>query len=122
MNSAKSSRTPKSSPKTTPFQERVYAKLRDVPRGRVTTYGALARVLKTSARAIGQAMRRNPYAPEVPCHRVVAAVGSIGGFGGNTSGKKIREKAFLLKRERINTTLKNEKLFIDDFEKRLHHW
>jgi len=122
MNSAKSSRTPKSSPKTTPFQERVYAKLRDVPRGRVTTYGALARVLKTSARAIGQAMRRNPYAPEVPCHRVVAADGSIGGFGGKTSGKKIREKAFLLKRERINTTLKNEKLFIDDFEKRLHHW
>lgn len=86
---------------TTPFQERVYAKLKQVPRGKVTTYGDLARACTTSPRAIGQALRCNPYAPRVPCHRVVASDGSIGGFAGTRRGKRIREKIALLQSEGV---------------------
>lgn len=72
------------------FDERVYAVLRRVPRGKVTTYKALAEALGTKAyRAVGQALNRNPYAPAVPCHRVVCSDGSIGGFAHGT-GKKIK--------------------------------
>ncbi|KAI5295435.1 hypothetical protein KEM52_001403 [Ascosphaera acerosa] len=67
---------------TTPFQDRVFALLEQVPRGRVTTYGALARALKTSPRAVGNALRNNPYAPRVPCHRCIASSGYIHGFAG----------------------------------------
>ncbi len=86
---------------TTAFQERVYARLRKLPKGSITTYGDLAKALMTSPRAVGQALRCNPYAPIVPCHRVVANDGSIGGFGGETTGKKIREKIALLEQEGI---------------------
>lgn len=89
-------------PRTTEFQERVYATLRNVPKGRVTTYGDLARLLGTSPRAVGQALRRNPYAPRVPCHRVVASDGGIGGFFGARTGKRIAEKIALLRREGVS--------------------
>ncbi len=61
---------------------KVYKLLKKVLKGRVTTYGALARAAKTSPRAVGAMMRANPYAPIVPCHRVVMCDGSIGGFAG----------------------------------------
>ncbi len=96
MNCSESSKMP-----TTEFQERVYAKLRRVPAGKVTTYGDLAAACGTGARAVGQALRCNPYAPDVPCHLVVAADGRIGGFGGEGRGEKIREKVRLLKEEGI---------------------
>jgi methylated-DNA-[protein]-cysteine S-methyltransferase len=65
----------------TPFRRRVYLALLEVPRGRVTTYALLAkRVGCASARAVGGALRANPFAPDVPCHRVVAADLGIGGF------------------------------------------
>lgn len=84
-------------PGITPFQHRVYAALRCVPKGRVTTYGLLARHLGCrSAQAVGQALRCNPFAPEVPCHRVIAANLGIGGFQGARSGAKIRRKLRLL--------------------------
>ncbi|MBU1199120.1 MAG: MGMT family protein [Nanoarchaeota archaeon] len=86
---------------TTPFQKRVYKLLKTVPRGKVTTYGVLAKKLKTSPRAIGQAMRTNPFAPKVPCHRVVSADGSIGGFKGKIKGKAISEKIALLRKEGV---------------------
>jgi methylated-DNA-[protein]-cysteine S-methyltransferase len=86
---------------TTPFQERVYAKLLEVPRGKVTTYGELARALGSAPRAVGQALRANPYAPRVPCHRVVASDGRIGGFRGETAGADIRDKVALLRKEGI---------------------
>ena len=90
---------------TTKFQERVYGYLvKKVPRGKVTTYGAIARALGTSARAVGQAMRHNPYAPKVPCHRVVAGNRSIGGFMGKTSGKEIQKKIALLRKEGVQFT------------------
>ena len=91
--------------KTTDFQERVYAWLtKNVPSGKVTTYGVIAKHLDTSPRAIGQAMRCNPYAPKVPCHRVVSSDGSIGGFFGMTSGEPILRKINLLKKEGISVS------------------
>lgn len=66
----------------TPFQKRVLALLCQVPRGSVTTYGLLAAHLGSSPRAVGNAMRENPFAPAVPCHRVVATGGGLGGFKG----------------------------------------
>ncbi len=68
-----------------PFHRRVYEAARSIPRGATMTYGGLAvRIGATgSARAVGQALARNPFAIVVPCHRVVAAGGRIGGFSAN---------------------------------------
>ena len=58
---------------------------------------------KTCARAVGNAMRNNPFAPEVPCHRVLAANGTLGGFGGHwgENGKFANEKHRLLHEEGV---------------------
>jgi methylated-DNA-[protein]-cysteine S-methyltransferase len=82
----------------TPFQRRVWAVLRSIPSGRTLTYGEIARKLGTSARAIGGACRANPCPIVVPCHRVVAAKG-LGGFAGDTSGRKLEAKRWLLRHE-----------------------
>lgn len=96
--------------RTTPLATKAYALLRTVPKGRVTTYKALAHALGTQAyRAIGQAMRKNPYSfeacPEqsrrVPCHRVVASDGKIGGFMGQRQGTEITKKLALLASEGV---------------------
>jgi methylated-DNA-[protein]-cysteine S-methyltransferase len=65
-----------------PFLRRVYEAARAIPWGATTTYGALAKVAGAAgaARAVGQALARNPFALIVPCHRVVAAGGKTGGF------------------------------------------
>jgi methylated-DNA-[protein]-cysteine S-methyltransferase len=54
-----------------------------IPPGKVSTYGALAKSLSSSPRAVGGALRNNPYAPEVPCHRVIASDSFVGGFKGD---------------------------------------
>ncbi len=85
-----------------------------IPEGKVTTYGLIARKLKTKAyRAVGNACRRNPYAPRVPCHRVVRSNGTIGGFGGKTSGKNVENKIRMLRREGVEVRNGN----IVNFEK-----
>jgi len=68
-----------------PFHRRVYEAARSIPPGATMTYGALAARIGAagSARAVGQALARNPFAIIVPCHRVVAAGGRIGGFSAN---------------------------------------
>ena len=87
----------------TSFQRRVYLALLDVPAGTTITYGELAkRIGCRSAQAIGQALRRNPFAPEVPCHRVVAANGSLGGYMGERDGEQIEYKRRLLEAEKQN--------------------
>ncbi len=66
-----------------PFFARIYAAARRVGWGQTTTYGALARELGAgpeAARDVGQAMARNPVALIIPCHRVLAAGGKVGGF------------------------------------------
>jgi methylated-DNA-[protein]-cysteine S-methyltransferase len=64
------------------FQRRVYAVTRAIPPGEVLTYGEVARRVGEpgAARAVGQALGHNPFAPVVPCHRVLAAGGKSGGF------------------------------------------
>ena len=95
------------------FSDRVYEKLKQVPKGKVITYKALARVLNSKAyRAVGSAMKKNPYgyaiSPEairnrrsgsrrdlkrtsglflVPCHRVINSNGRVGGFASGTKNK-----------------------------------
>jgi len=84
------------------FSEKAYELLRKVPKGKVTTYKELAHALNTSAyRAVGLAMRNNPYAPEVPCHRVIASDGKMGGFNGSRTGMSIDRKKELLRKEGI---------------------
>ena len=85
----------------TPFQRKVYLELLNVPAGKTITYGELAqRIGCRSAQAVGQALKRNPFAPEVPCHRVVAANGSIGGYMGKREGELVERKRKLLEEER----------------------
>lgn len=85
----------------TPFQRRVYLALLDIPRGQTITYAELARRIGCrSAQAVGQALKRNPFAPEVPCHRVVAAEGSLGGYNGQRDGEELERKRQLLEAEK----------------------
>ncbi|MFW5723470.1 MAG: methylated-DNA--[protein]-cysteine S-methyltransferase [Halochromatium sp.] len=80
------------------FQRRVWALIAAIPPGRPCTYGALARELGSSARAVGQACRANPVPLRIPCHRVVAANG-LGGFAGDRGGRLLRIKRWLLAHE-----------------------
>ncbi|MGI6495036.1 MAG: MGMT family protein [Kiritimatiellia bacterium] len=81
---------------------RVYDALREVPRGYVTTYGLLARRIGCgSAQAVGGALRNNPFAPGVPCHRVIASDRTIGGFQGQRTGPAIQRKLELLRNEGV---------------------
>jgi len=82
----------------TAFQQRVWRALRRIPTGRTLSYGALARKLSTSARAVGNACRANPIPIIIPCHRVVASDGA-GGFMGKRSGSALRLKQRLLQHE-----------------------
>ncbi len=85
------------------FCNRVYTALCMVPKGYVTTYRDLARAIGcNSPRAIGQALKINPFAPSVPCHRVVYSNGAIGGFAGKTKGPMIRKKIQLLQNEGVH--------------------
>jgi methylated-DNA-[protein]-cysteine S-methyltransferase len=88
--------------KPTIFEMLVYDFVRSVPAGKVTTYGTVARVLgKGTARAVGTALSKNPFAPEVPCHRVVRADGSLGGFNGHTEGPEMDRKRSMLAEEKV---------------------
>jgi len=103
-------------PHVTPFQKRVYDATKRIPKGKVSTYGHIAHAIGcASPRAVGQALRRNPFAPAVPCHRVIPGDLTIGGFGGKTAGANIRKKLKLLAREGV--LFKNRRLVDAD---RLH--
>ena len=88
----------------TDFQNRVWQSLLDIPYGYTTTYGKLARLLHTSARAIGTAVGKNPISIIVPCHRVVGKNNSLTGYAGG-----IDKKEYLLKLESTNIANNNEK-------------
>jgi methylated-DNA-[protein]-cysteine S-methyltransferase len=86
----------------TEFERKVFDALHLIPRGMVTTYGMLGHYLScSSAQAIGQALRRNRFAPHTPCHRVVKSDLSIGGFAGQNGGEPIERKRRLLEAEGI---------------------
>ncbi|KAH9827872.1 DNA binding methylated-DNA--cysteine S-methyltransferase [Teratosphaeria destructans] len=92
----------------TAFRKQTLTLLCQVPRGRYSTYQAMSDHItqsshKTCARAVGNAMRNNPFAPEVPCHRILAADGTLGGFGGHwgESGRFASKKRELLYEEGV---------------------
>ena len=88
--------------KLSAFRRRVYRALVQVPAGKVTTYGKLGDMVGCkSAQAIGQALKGNPHAPTIPCHRVVQTDRKLGGFAGQTQGVKIDKKILLLKEEGV---------------------
>ena len=74
------------------FKDQVYKFTRQIPKGKVATYGQLAKLAgnPSGSRAVGALMRTNPDAPHTPCHRVVAADGSLTGYSGigGINGKK----------------------------------
>ena len=84
-----------------PFQKKVYDACSLIPKGKVSTYKLLSDYLKSHPRAIGQALKRNPYAPEIPCHRVIASDFSLYGYKGKTSGNDLKLKENLLRNEGV---------------------
>lgn len=83
----------------TSFQKSVWRALQQIPPSKTMTYGALAKKLKTSARAIGQACRTNPIPIIIPCHRVIAA-NHLGGYAGKRKGRMLDIKKWLLQHEK----------------------
>ena len=88
-------------PEGTAFQKSVWSELCKIPFGETRSYGDIAKSLHSSARAVGNACRKNPIAIIVPCHRVVSVTG-IGGYAGETAGKQLDIKRWLLKHEGVN--------------------
>ena len=96
------------------FNQKVWNLTKKIPKGKVTTYKILAEALGTKAyRAVGNAMAKNPYAPVVPCHRVVNSDGNVGNYSGK-GGKK--GKIRMLEKEGVK--VKDNK--IEGFEKVAH--
>lgn len=86
----------------TDFQMQVYEACKDIPEGMVSTYKYLAEAIGcNSSRAVGQALKRNPFAPEVPCHRVIKTDLSLGGFFGVDTGPEVERKKKRLEAEGI---------------------
>jgi methylated-DNA-[protein]-cysteine S-methyltransferase len=86
----------------TEFEKKVYDALPLIPQRKVTTYGLLGKYISCrSALAIGQALRRNPFAPDTPFHRVVEGDLTIWGFAGQNDGEPIDRKRRLLENEGI---------------------
>lgn len=83
------------------FKEKVYALTRQIPRGKVATYGQLAKLAgrPKAARAVGAYMRTNPDAPRTPCHRVVAHEGSLTGY---SMGEGVTTKRTMLEKEGVH--------------------
>ncbi len=88
--------------KPTDFEMAVYNAVRRIPAGKVSSYGRIAgEISRGTARSVGTALAKNPFAPEVPCHRVVRADGSLGGFHGETDGPRMLEKSAMLRGEGV---------------------
>eukprot|EP00752_Nemacystus_decipiens_P009112 g8136.t1 len=88
--------------KVTPFQARVYDTISGIPAGKISTYGGVAEAVNSCPRAVGGALRGNPFAPVVPCHRVVMGDLSIGGFSGSFGDcPETRRKRRMLEEEGV---------------------
>ena len=84
----------------TKFQLKVWAYLSKIPRGKVKTYSQVAKAIgkPLAVRAVANAIGKNPYAPKIPCHRVIRSDGSLGGYSGKGG---VKTKRFLLQKEGI---------------------
>ena len=89
----------------TRFQSDCYEALKKVPKGKVITYAGLARMIgrPKAHRAVGSAMNKNPYAPQVPCHRVVKSNGDLGGFATDIEVKikRLQEEGVIVSDNKI---------------------
>ena len=86
----------------TAFETRVYDATRLIPKGFVSTYAIIGKIIGCrSAQAIGQALSRCPFGPEVPCHRVIRSDLTLGGFGSQLDGPEMIRKTRLLATEGI---------------------
>jgi methylated-DNA-[protein]-cysteine S-methyltransferase len=86
-------------PTGTPFQRRVWQAIEAIPRGESRTYGEIARMVRSAPRAVGQACGANRIALIIPCHRVVGALGKLGGFMNADDGDPMAIKRWLLRHE-----------------------
>ena len=84
----------------TPFQLKVWNYLMKIPKGKVLTYKEVARAIgkPKSFRAVANAVGKNPFPPNIPCHRVVRSDGGIGGYSGKGG---IDQKIRLLRSEKV---------------------
>ena len=84
----------------TSFQLRTWRYLMKIPKGTVKTYSQVAKGIRKplAVRAVANAIGKNPYAPKIPCHRVIRSDGSLGGYSGKGG---VETKKFLLKREGV---------------------
>ena len=84
----------------TKFEQKVCNYLKTIPKGKVKTYKEVAKAIKSpkSARAVANACAKNPYAPKIPCHRVIRSDGSLGGYSGRGG---IKKKLRLLRSEKV---------------------
>lgn len=99
-----------------PFNQRCYALLKQIPKGKVTTYKAIANALGTKAyQAVGNAMNHNPDPIIVPCHRVVNADGKLGGyaFGGEKKRLLLAAEGVLIMNHRV---VDFESVYFDQFK------
>ena len=87
--------------KGTKFQIKVWNYLKNIPKGTVKTYKQVAIAIKSpkSARAVANACGKNPYAPKIPCHRVIRSEGGLGGYSGKGG---IKTKLSLLRFENVD--------------------
>ena len=76
-------------PQGSAFDQQVWTLLREIPAGESRTYGQLAAILHSSPRAVGGAVGRNPISIVIPCHRVLAADGRLGGYAGGLERKRL---------------------------------
>ena len=84
------------------FNERVYELCKKIPKGRVSTYKSIAEAMNTEAyRAVGRALACNPYAPIVPCHRILSSRGELHGFKGKKDKMSLKSKKELLEKEGV---------------------
>jgi len=93
------------------FNEKVLNLTKKIPKGKITTYKIIADKLNSNAyRTVGQALRNNPNAPVIPCHRVIASSGHIGGYKGKWNNN---EKIKILKKEGV--IIENNKIDLRRF-------
>jgi len=87
------------------LEQKIYKKLLEVPKGKITTYGELAKAvgLKNGQRVVGKIMNKNPYPVIIPCHRVVMSTGKIGGYalGENIKTKLLNDEGIQIKNGKI---------------------
>ena len=93
-----------------PFYQKVWKACATIPKGETRTYAWIAKQIGNprAARAVGRALGANPFAPDIPCHRVIGANGALGGYGGN-----LHVKRSLLRAEGLDVGMTRVRRFDD---------